>query len=400
MPKPLKIAAICTQYYPLSHADVIVTRWLDPHPHDAEVGFAPASHITSLHVVQKPQGNPPVEDGFQLSPRRRDERYNPKFDISELVSQTYGVPLYPSIRDALTLGKDELAVDAVLLIGEHGDYPLNALGQKLYPRKELFEAIIAVFEEFEQVVPLFCDKHLSWNKAWAQDMVDTVHRLDIPFFSGSSIPITGPAQPLNILPQADIPESMGLFFTGAETYGIHSMEYVQSIIETRRGGESGIAAITAYQGDGVWQAMGTGRWSQDLFEATLAACPSRKAGDYRQNCQASPLTPVACVAEHLDGHQQTHIMLDGHIRDFTVGLKLGDGSPPRASACASDTGKAKVFVNNFAHLCRALEAFFQSGQAPVPVERNLLTTLEIATFMQALQTPGERILTPDLHIAY
>ena len=32
---------------------------------------------------------------------------------------------YPTIAEALTLGGEELAVDGVLLIGEHGEYPSN-----------------------------------------------------------------------------------------------------------------------------------------------------------------------------------------------------------------------------------------------------------------------------------
>lgn len=55
----MKIAALCTMYYPWSHADVIVTRWLDPHPHDAVMGFRPQSQIASLFVAQVPQGDPP-----------------------------------------------------------------------------------------------------------------------------------------------------------------------------------------------------------------------------------------------------------------------------------------------------------------------------------------------------
>jgi hypothetical protein len=35
----------------------------------------------------------------------------------------------------------------VLLIGEHGDYPKNDLGQTLYPRYEFFTAIVDVFRK-------------------------------------------------------------------------------------------------------------------------------------------------------------------------------------------------------------------------------------------------------------
>ena len=62
---------------------------------------------------------------------------------------------YPTIAEALTLGGDKLAVDAVLLIGEHGEYPSNEKGQRLYPRYEHFKQMIEVFERSGRSVPAF-----------------------------------------------------------------------------------------------------------------------------------------------------------------------------------------------------------------------------------------------------
>jgi hypothetical protein len=395
----MKIAALCTMYYPWSHADVIVTRWLDPHPHDAVMGFRPQSHITSLFVMQTPQGDPPPADWFRISPKDRSDKYDPSFDISQEVAAAYGVPMFGSIRDALTLGGDTLAVDAVLLIGEHGDFPENEYGQKLYPRKEMWDEVIAVFRESGRVVPVFVDKHLSWNMDWAREMVSTAQAMGVPLFAGSSIPITGPKHDLFLPATPDIAESLGLFYVGAETYGIHSMEFVQSLIEQRAGGEQGIVAMTAFEGEAVWEALANGAWSRALFEATLAACPHKQAGDYRENCAKSSTAPVAVVCEHAGGHRQTHVMLHGHLHAFAAGLKLRDD--PRHFVTYCDTSAANVFVINFANLCREIERFFATGVSPAHIERLLLTTLEVATMMQALKdSPGRRIETPHLRIAY
>jgi hypothetical protein len=386
-------------YYPWSHADVIVTRWLDPHPHDAVVGFHPQSQIASLFVAQVPHGDPPPADWFCVSPKDRIDKYDPAFDISREVAAAYGVPAFNSIRDALTLGGDALAVDAVLLIGEHGDYPDNEYRQKLYPRKEMWDEVIAVFRESGRVVPVFVDKHLSWNMNWAREMVATAQSMGVPLFAGSSIPITGPKHDLYLPASADIVESLGLFYVGAETYGIHSMEFVQSLIERRKGGESGIVALTTYEGDSVWEALANGAWSRDLFDATLAACPFKDAGDCRENCAKSGMAPVAVACEHADGHKQIHVMLSGHLKAFAAGLHLRND--PRHYVTYCDTHVANVFVINFAHLCREIDHFFETGISPVPVERNLLTTLEVATMMHALKdAPGRRIDTPHLRIEY
>ena len=73
-----------------------------------------------------------------------------------------------SVEDALTAG-GKLAVEGVLLIGEHGNYPLNDKGQILYPRYELMEEIARVFRKVGKSVPVFNDKHLSYTFAKAQE---------------------------------------------------------------------------------------------------------------------------------------------------------------------------------------------------------------------------------------
>jgi hypothetical protein len=55
-------------------------------------------------------------------------------DLSRGLAAKYGCTIYPTVRQALTLGGDPLAVDSAVLIGEYGKYPDNEKGQKLYPR--------------------------------------------------------------------------------------------------------------------------------------------------------------------------------------------------------------------------------------------------------------------------
>ena len=58
----------------------------------------------------------------------------PADDITAEIGRDFEVRLAPTVADALTLGTGKLAVDGVLLIIEHGDYPTNEKGQTLYPR--------------------------------------------------------------------------------------------------------------------------------------------------------------------------------------------------------------------------------------------------------------------------
>ena len=111
-----KLAALSTACHVRSHSDNFITRFLEGcwinHDH-----FPPACNVVSIYAKQEyPQ------------------------DVSRRLSMTHGFEIYPSIADALadalTLGTGQLATDGVLLIAEHGDYPLNEKWQKLYPRYE------------------------------------------------------------------------------------------------------------------------------------------------------------------------------------------------------------------------------------------------------------------------
>ncbi|MCS7056720.1 MAG: hypothetical protein NZM18_11180 [Thermoflexales bacterium] len=394
-----KIAALCTAYFPASHADVIVSRWLKPHPTDARWGWQPRTRIASLYVAQ------PRPDRRLLSTPSAQWRslgFNPNLELGQPIARAHGVPIFDSIRDALTLGGESLAVDGVLLIGEHGDYPTSALGQKLYPRKEFFDQVVAVFRQSGRCAPVFCDKHLSWNSAWAEEMVATAREMGFPLMAGSSLPYSFTLKPP--LPAgAELDEGVAVFYGGAEVYGFHSLEAMQAFVETRAGGERGIRAITTYRGERVWEAMAQGAWSRDLFDAALAACHNIAPGDMQENARRTSSlhdpwgSPTAFVFEHADGLRTAHIQLDGHIQDLAIAIRRRDGT---IHANRWEAGGPEDFYGHFAALDAKIQEMFLTGRPPAPIERTLLTSMSIAACMQALTTAGYRIETPQLHIAY
>lgn len=98
----LKIAALTPVYHKYSHSQHIVDRFLEGYGWDGR-HHRPEMDVVSLYVEQ-------VGDD-DLS-RDRATRH-PEMKI------------YPTIAEALTLGGEKLAVDGVLLIGEHGRFPTN-----------------------------------------------------------------------------------------------------------------------------------------------------------------------------------------------------------------------------------------------------------------------------------
>lgn len=105
------------------------------------------------------------------------------------MGREFDIPVTRSITEALTDG-NKLAVEGVLLIGEHGNYPRNDKQQILYPRYEFMEEIVRVFRKTGQSVPVFNDKHLSYSWEKAKKMFDWSRELKFAFMAGSSLPVT------------------------------------------------------------------------------------------------------------------------------------------------------------------------------------------------------------------
>ncbi len=195
----------------------------------------------------------------------------PKDDMAREVAARFKIPLYKSIGEALCLGGKKLAVDAVLSIGEHGDYPFNRRGQQMYPRKEFFDQSVAVMKRSNRYVPFFNDKHLSYRWDWAKQMYDIARAAKMPLLAGSSVPLAQQVPPLNLPDEADIKEAVSVHGGGLETYDFHGLEVLQSIVESRKGGETGVTKIELLTGDAFEEAKKTGRWSQDLVDAAMQA---------------------------------------------------------------------------------------------------------------------------------
>ena len=370
--RPLRLAAIITSWehgsspHTFSHAEVILKRWLQKRPSDRGWGWAgPYTTLASVYVEQ-------LHDHDEIHPLCRN----------------HGILLATTIDQALTLATDELAVDAVLLIGEHGEYPRNALGQKLYPRKELYDQIVAVYERCSRSVPVFCDKHLSWNFHWAREMTATADRLGFMLFGGSVLPhcpLSPPLPPLQVSPS----QVVAVYAGDIEAYGFHSLELVQSQIEHRRGGERGVRCVTVYEGAEITAAQERGEWSSALFDAAIAA-----GGEV-----SGQIVPrMAMVVDHADGLRCVHINLQRGVRGWALAMSDDAGSPMGAAKAVM--GDQEDFFGHFAALAQMIEETLLTNRAPFPSRRTLLTTGTVAAAMRARSRPGTAMLTPELAIAY
>jgi hypothetical protein len=368
---PRRIAAIVTQYTHNSHADVLVSRLLQGFDLNNRPPY-PRLQLAALYTDQIPAG-----------------------DISRALAREHGFPIYPRIADALTLDGSDLAVDGVLLIGEHGDYPLSPGGQILYPRRRFFEETAAVFAHSGRSVPVFLDKHLAWNWEDAHWIAHTARVQKIPLMAGSSVPGTWRQPAREVRGGARLEEAVSLSFGPLEAYGYHALEAMQAMAERRRGGETGVRAVQYGEGEAVWRAGEQGRFDREIFEtaATARLQKGRFLGSLRQAMQ-----PAAFFIEYRDGFKATllHDMGAANSEWVTAVRVAGQAAP---WAVAHVTQEARPF-GHFTFLLQGIERMMISGKPSWPVERTLLVTGILAAAFESRAQGGARIETPHLAIRY
>jgi hypothetical protein len=377
-----KLALVTTAYHYLSHAYHIAGRFLHGYLRDGRMHY-PDFALAGAYVEQQREG-----------------------DLSKELSRKHGFTLYPTVADALTLGGDRLAVDSVLLIGEHGDYPYNARGQKLYPRYELFQKIVEVFRKSGRSVPVFCDKHLYYDRHKARETYDLARKENIPLMAGSSLPVTWRRPELELPLGVKIEEALVASRGELEIFGIHALESLQCMVERRTRGQQGVKAVTCLEGEAVWKAGDAGAWSWDLLEEALSRSPSLNVGDVRDNCRhfvpppGRPTFlkgPIAFLVEYRDGLKATVLILNGHHDDTTFAVRLAGQKNPVSTLFYLPPPPGAGFLQA---LTVRIEDFLASGQPRYPVERTLLTGGILDVALESRVRGHKRLETPDLDVSY
>jgi len=377
---PKRVAIVATIYEYLSHGQHIGDRFLEGYPWDGR-WRKPDLEVVSLYVDQKPKG-----------------------DLSAARAREFGFALYPTIAGALRRGGDKLAVDAVLIIGEHGEYPANDIGQKLYPRHEFFKQCVEVFDKDGRAVPVYNDKHLSYSFEKAKWMVDQSRRLGFPMLAGSSIPVTWRLPDVDVPYGAEVQEALTVGFGAYDHTDFHALEGMQCMIERRKGGESGVRRVELLEGDAVWRAADAGAWSNDLLVAALSRSDT-PAGLSREDARPQDLVgsgqlrriarnPAAWLIERNDGLKTTLLMLRGAVTDFTFAARL-KGQKGILSTQFFTPPEPNVTYS--ACLAHRIAEMFETGNAPYPVERTLLVS---GIMESGLRSRGRAVDTPHLSVRY
>jgi hypothetical protein len=377
-----RIALVGTVYTYLSHVQHIADRFLAGYPRGG-AWHRPEMRIVSAYLDQRPAG-----------------------DLSGARALEFGFTVYPTIAEALRCGGAELAVDAVLLVAEHGEYPRNELGQVLYPRHEFFRQCVEVFEKDRRAVPVYNDKHLSYSFEKAKWMVDAARRLHFPMLAGSSLPVTWRLPDLELPLGCEISEALMVGVGGSDAMDYHALEAMQCMIERRRGGETGVRSVELLDGAAVWKAGEQGRWSKALLGAALSRSDTPLGNAVRDSRTEDLVAsgalpelverPAAYLIEHNDGLKTTLLMLDGAVKDFNFAARVGRLGVRSCQFLLTPVPN----VTYSACLVANIEEMFASGRAPYPVERTLLVSGVLESCLTSRAQGNRRLATPHLHVTY
>ena len=370
-----RIACVVTYWAaPSSHADWIITKLLDGY-------WWKGAHTPSRVDVVSAYIHQLSESG-----------------LGRKVCESKGIPIYDEVGKALTLGGKELAVDGVVLVGEHGIYHSNLIGQKYYPRWWLYQQIIRVFEQSKRSVPVFNDKHLSTSWDEAKWMFDKSRELDFPLFGGSSIPFyyRKPEIELDI----DTPIKASVVAGGSRDEGslFHCVDVLQAFVERRKGGETGIEAVQCIRGPEVWKWTERNPWAGNLLEG-VGKSFDMKPGHFQESVRE----PSVTIVSYRDGTKAAVYSARGV--GWTYAAEIEGQKDPTVVSMLGWPGPFAQFhaANAFEHW---LVEMMLTRKEPYNAERLLLSTGITSYNMESnwengrYSAVGRRVETPFMDMKY
>ena len=375
-PGARRLAILASRWTPGSPARQVADRFLIGYPREGR-WHRPAMDVVSLYVD-----------------------HAPKADQSRERAAEFGFRIYSSVAETLRCGRDRLSVDGVLMLAGQGDDSSSGPSGS-----DLIEPMVRVFEEDGQVVPVYWDEPLGL--AQARGMVEASRQLGFPVLAGSSLPMTWRLPPLELPTGSRVEQALLVGIGTRRSDRYRALETLQAMVERRRGGETGVRSVQAVEGQAVWRAGSSGRWSRELLQAAVARSDSLqgetlKDGRPRDLVGSGELPrlvehPEACLVDYSDGLRAAVLVLNGAVGDFTFAARLGDDS-----GVASTQFLLPPEPNRAGSACLAarIEDLIQSTRSPVRPERAWIAAGILDRWMESRKKKGVTLDTPELMLEY
>jgi hypothetical protein len=372
-PTPRKpVAGITTLWRTNTHGDLILGRMVQTESLDGQ-GRVPSLELASVYTDQ-----------------------TPKEDISRRIAADMAVRVCKEIPETLTLGQNKIAVEGVVMVAEHGDYPLSETGSQAYPKRKFFQQIFATVDKHgRRGLPVFCDKHLADTWTDAKWIYDEAKKRGMPLMAGSSMPSAWRDPPIDMPRDTKLKEIHTVSYHRIDIYGFHAFEAMQALADRRAGGETGVVAVQTLTGDDVWRAPERGLCDRKLLDRCLAQFVERPIPPGK-TVEELAKKPSLTIVQHKDGLKQCLWTLDGAAAEWTTAWKDDAGQVTGLRWILQEDRP----YSHFAILFNGIEYMMQNGRAPWPVERTLLTSGVVDEAMRSKFEGGTRRDTPQLDVVY
>jgi hypothetical protein len=372
--KPPRIACLVSYWgLPTSHADWIVNKLIDGYWwHGA---YTPSRvEVVSVYINQ----------------------YDTSL-LGQKVCKAKNIPIYKTVGEAVTLGGSELAVDGVVIVCEHGNYPTDLKGHWLLPRWWIYQQVIRVFEQSKRSVPVFNDKHLSYNWDDAKWMFDKSRELNFPLSGGSSIPIYFRKPEMELAVDTPLRNSIVVGDAPDEGAIFHCIDTLQAFVDRRKGGETGVRSVQSIRGPETWQWVERTPWAGRLLEAVRKKFDLAPA--YFQNGKQSNV----CIVEYNDGTNGA--VISGSGVGWTFAGDIEGQKEPAIISMLGFPGPISQYHAANAHEHWLIEMML-TRKEPFNAERLLLSTGITNYYMDSnwqdgrFSPVGRRIETPYMNMSY
>jgi hypothetical protein len=214
--------------------------------------------------------------------------------------------------------------------------------------------------------------------------------------AGSSVPLAERRPPLEVPMGAEIRDAISIHGGPFESYDFHGLEVLQSIVEARRGGETGVKAVQFVEGDALWKAADEGRWSVKLADAAMAAELGSGQPTLRELVSTPPHNsqPLhGILIDYCDGFRAAMLRVGSSGTRWNLAVQLSGEPTPRATAYHVGPWQNRCLFKALSH---AIQTCFREHAAPYPVERTLLTTGILAAAVDSHAAAQQRMETPNL----
>jgi hypothetical protein len=194
------------------------------------------------------------------------------------------------------------------------------------------------------------------------DVQVRVRELKFPLIAGTSLTLTWRRPALELDLETPVKRAVGYFYGGKEAYGYHGVEVFQSMVERRKGGETGIQWVQCVEGTDVWKWSEANHWARNLLEEAMRYDDTLKRGRLEENVKA----PILFLLGYRSGLQGVVYLLTGQTEQAGFAAEIEGRTEPAVCCFLTHKGGHGAMATVSAigwsrRLCKATSFILRSG---------------------------------------